>query len=254
MFGAAAAVNHAPERKADMTLNFQLLCFGLVAAGLVLSLVLNIVFGGFTVGKITRRLEVAVPQEQLPPYLARVNQRLGKLGFQADGATGAFIQRGEQVGVPTSHTHAKSPKLLELTVDESDPQQVQIGMSLRYLTLIVGDTGETAYADAVLNYVSNATDSMQLVANRSYMAFSSLVLGIWAWMAMIALKVFHIEPFTPTVLTLSITPIITSIMAIITIALKPRELSGMWLAIVGLVVSVLALGACVLLAALKAMG
>jgi len=236
-----------------MTLNFQLLCFGLVAAGLVLSLVLNIVFGGFTVGKITRGLEVALPHEQLPAYLDRMNQRLGELGFKVDGATGAFIQRGEQVGIPTSHTHAKSPKMLELTVDQSDPQQVKIGLSLRYLSLIVGDTGETAYADAVLNYVSNATDTMQLVANRSYMAFSSLVLSIWAWIAMIALKIFHIEPFTPTVLTLSLTPIITSIIAIITIALKPKELRGMWLAIVGLVVSILALGACVLFALVKAM-
>ena len=236
-----------------MTINFDVLCFGLVGAGIVLSVVLNIVFGGFTVGKITRRLEVALPHEQLPAYLQRMNQRLGELGFLADGATGAFIQRGEQVGIPTSHTHAKSPKMLELFVDQSDPQQVKIGLSLRYLSLIVGDTGETAYADAVLNYVSNATDAMQLVANRSFMAFSSLVLSIWAWIAMIALKVFHIEPFTPTMLTLSITPIITSIVAIITIALKPRELRGLWLAIVGLAVSGLALGACVLLAVLKTM-
>ena len=134
----AVAVNHGHERKADMTINFDVLCFGLVGAGIVLSVVLNIVFGGFTVGKITRGLEVAVPHEQLPAYLERMNQRLGELGFQADGATGAFIQRGEQAGIPTSHTHAKSPKRLELTVDQSDPQQVKIGLSLRYLSLIVG--------------------------------------------------------------------------------------------------------------------
>ena len=99
----AVAVNHGHERKADMTINFDVLCFGLVGAGIVLSVVLNIVFGGFTVGKITRGLEVAVPHEQLPAYLERMNQRLGELGFQADGATGAFIQRGEQAGIPTSH-------------------------------------------------------------------------------------------------------------------------------------------------------
>ena len=84
------------------------------------------------------------------------------------------------------------------------------------------------------------------------MAFSSLVLAVWAWVAMIALKVLHIEPFTPTVLTLTITPVLTSVIAIVTIALKPKELRGLWLAIAGLVISGMALAACVVLAVMKA--
>jgi len=234
-----------------MTLNFQMLCFGLVVVGLVLSLVLNIIFGGFTVGKITRRLDVGVPADQLQAFLARMYQRLAELGFQGEGP-GVYFQRGAQFGVPTSYTHAKSAKRLEVTADQSNPLQAQIGITVHYLELIVGDTGESAYADAVMKYIAGETDVMQLVANRSFMAFSSLVLAVWAWVAMIALKVLHIEPFTQTVLTLTITPVLTSVIAIVTIALKPKELRGLWLAIVGLVMSGLALGACLVMAVMKA--
>ena len=121
MLELGAAVNRGNKRKAVMTLNFQVLCFGLVGAGIVLSVALNVVFGGFTVGKITRRLEVIVPPDQLQAFLARMYQRLAELGFQTEGP-GAFSQRGAQFGVPTSHTHAKSPKRLEVTADQSNPK------------------------------------------------------------------------------------------------------------------------------------
>ena len=98
-----------------------------------------------------------------------------------------------------------------------------------------------------MKYISNESDSMKLVANRSFMAFSSLVLGICVWVVMLGLKLFRIEPFMPTVMTLGVTPVITSLIAIITIALKPGELRGIWLAILGMGVSLLALGAAAVL-------
>ncbi|MSU58717.1 MAG: hypothetical protein EXS35_11165 [Pedosphaera sp.] len=231
-----------------MTLNFTVLCYSLVGMGIVLSLVLNIVFGGFKVGKLARQLAISVTHEQFPAFLARMNQRLTELGFQAEGPAGPYHQGGSQFGVPTSHTHAKSKKVLELAADQSDSQQVSIVLSLRFKDLIVGDTGESVYADAVLKYISNETDSMKVVANRSFMAFSTLVLAGWAWVAMIGMKILRIEPFMPTMITLTVTPIITSFIAIITIALKPAELRGIWLAIIGLVAGVLAFGTAVLLA------
>jgi hypothetical protein len=228
----------------------RLLPLVLVVVGMVLGIVLNIIFGGFKIGKLLRRLEVAVTHEQFPTFLARMNQRLAELGFQADGAAGPYSQRGQTIGVPTSHTHAKAPKVLEFTADQSDPQKVKVSLLVRFKELIVGDTGESAYADAVLRYVSNESDSMKLVANRSFMAFCSLVLGVWAWIVMAGLKIFQVEPFVPTMITLTVTPILTSVIAIITIALKPAELRGIWLAVIGMVVSMAAFAASVVVAML----
>lgn len=233
-----------------MTSNFQLLCMGLLIFGIVLSVLINIVFGGFVVGKLTRRLEVIVPGDQFNAFLARMHQRLAELNFQTE-SSGSFFQHGTQFGVPTSYTHAKSAKRLEVTADQSNPQAIKVRMAVHFIELIVGDTGESAYADAVMKYISNETHSMQPVANRSFLAFSSLVLSIWTWLVLVALKVLHIEPCTPTVMTLSVTTVFTSIVAIVSIALKPKELRGLWLAIAGLVISGLALMICLALGVLK---
>jgi hypothetical protein len=228
--------------------DFDLLCFGLVGVGIVLAIALNVVFGGFKVGKLSRRLELVLPAVQLAAFVERFRHRLAELGFQPGPVAGQYVQSGAQFGNLASHTHAKSPKLLEIAVDESDPRQATVSLSLRYLNTIVGDTGETTYADAVLKYVSNETDSMKLVANRIFMAFSTLVLAVWTWIAMLGLKAFRIEPFLGRVVVLGVTPAITSIIAIVTIALKPGELRGIWLVVLGIVISLLALGTGVVLA------
>jgi len=236
--------------EASIYIDSRILPLGLIVAGIVLGIILNIIFGGFKVGKLKRQLELTVPHEQFPTFLARMNQRLVELGFEAEGQAGPYLQRGEQIGVPTSHTHAKTPKVLEFAADQSDSQRVKIVLTLQFKQLIVGDTGESAYADAVLKYVSNEMDSMKLVANRSFMAFCSLVLGVWAFVVMAGLKIFQVEPFLPMMITLTVTPIITSVIAIISIALKPAELRGIWLAVIGMVVSMAALAASVVVAML----
>jgi len=231
--------------------NFNLLAYGSVGAGLVLSWVLSIVFGGLKVGRLKREIELAVPREQLSAYLATVYFRLGAVGFKGGASPGSFEQKGSSMGDLGSSTHAKTHKVANVLVSESSGPEAFITLSLQYQQMILGDTGETAYADAVLAYVSNQTDSMQPVANRSFMAFSSLVFGIWTWVVLMALKVFRIEPFFGPILVLGITNVATSIMAIIAVMTKPKEVSGLWLAVIGLVTSVLALAAGVALAFLS---
>ena len=232
-------------------LNFNLLTFGSVVEGLVLSWVANIVFGGFKIGKLSRAIELTVPREQLPAYLALMHQRLSALGFSAGATPGSFEQKGSSMGDLGSSTHAKTHKIVTISVDDSSGPEAQITLALKYQALIVGDTGEIAYADAVLGYVSNQTDLMQPVANRSFMAFSSLVFAIWTWGVLLALKVFRIEPFFAPILVLGLTNMVTSIMGIVMVLTKPKEVSGLWLAIIGLVISVLALGTAAVLSFLS---
>lgn len=228
------------------TLDFATIYLGrfstlvIVLIGLIIGMVLNIVFGGFKVGKLTRHLEVLIPHEQFPAFLARINQRLAEIGFHAEGPVGPYTQGGQNIAVPTSQTHAKAAKILAFTADQTNPQAVKVAMSVTYKQTIVGDTGESAYADAVMKYVAGETDSLKPVANRSFMAFSSLVLSIWAWVIMFGMKAVGAEPIVPTLLSLTATSATTSILAIVTIMMKPTELKGMWLAVTGLVVSVAA--------------
>jgi len=231
--------------------NFNLLAYGSVGAGLVLSWVLNIAFGGFKIGRLAREIELTVPRDQLPAYLATVHHRLAALGFTGGESPGSFVQKGSSMGDLGSSTHAKTHKVVNVSVDDSTDPEAHVTLALKYQQLIVGDTGETAYADAVLAYVSYQTDSMQPVANRSFMAFSSFVFGIWTWVVLVALKAFRIEPFFAPVLVLGITNVATSIMAMVMVFSKPKEVSGLWLAIVGLVTSVLALVVAAVLAFLS---
>jgi hypothetical protein len=233
--------------------SFNLVAYGLVGAGLTLSWVLNILFGKGKIGKLVREMEVQVPREQLPVFLATMNHRLNELGFKPEGEPGRFVQQGGAgFGDLGSSTHAKAKKFLEVTLDESGAAEARIALTLRFKDLIMGDTGESAYADAALAYIAYQTDSMQIVANRSFMAFSSFVLGLWTWLALIGLKVFHVQPFFGPVLVLCITNVATSLLAIFMILLKPKKVSGLWLAIIGLVTSLLALVAAVALQMLAA--
>jgi hypothetical protein len=114
---------------------------------------------------------------------------------------------------------------------------VQIELAVCFLDPIVGDTGESAYRDAVLDYVSGKSDAMQVVPNRSYAAFSSLVGGIFAWCALCVFKAMHIEPLAPPIATLAITEAGIGIMGIVAIKKRSGELTGLGLAIGGIILS-----------------
>ena len=59
---------------------------------------------------------------------------------------------------------------------------------------IIGDTGETAYAEALLDYLTGKTEAMTVVSNRSHMAFSTLVGGALVMVVAAALTQTRIDP------------------------------------------------------------
>jgi hypothetical protein len=192
------------------------------------------------VGKLSRRLELTVDSGQLNGFLDELQRRLGALGFYSTDQQGIYEQKGPQTGTMHAYTHAKTRKQLEVYADESAGTGARVTLVVRYLELIVGDTGESAYADAVMAYASGQADTMQTVANRNSMAFSTLVFGGFTWAVLLGLKVLNIEPFLGPILVLGGTTVASGVLAIITISSKPKELSGMWLAVIGMVAGGLA--------------
>lgn len=218
-------------------MKFQLVTAGLVIASMVLSWVLNIVFGGFKIGRLARSIQLAVPREQLAAFMDLFQRRVAELGFRSGRAAGEFLQGGSEFLNLSSHTHAKTRKQLKIIMHDGGAVEVAIELTLQYLDPIVGDTGECAYRDAVLAYVSGQADLMKIVPNRSFAAFSSFTGGLFTWAALFGLKAVDFQPLMPPMLVLGITYVILGIVALVTIGMKPAELKGIGLAIGGMIAS-----------------
>jgi hypothetical protein len=153
---------------------------GLVIASQVAAWLFGLVRGGFKVGRLAKTIELPVSKDQLSSFLDTARRRLEELGFRPGEAADQFIQSGAVPGVLTSFTHAKTKKALTLTVHDGASPEPRVKLTLLYLDPILGDTGESAYRDAVLAYVSGQAGSMATVTNSSFAAFSCLTGGIIA--------------------------------------------------------------------------
>jgi len=209
----------------------------LVIAGQIAAWLFGLVRGGFKVGRLARTIELPANKTRLPELLNTAHRRLEELGFAPGASAGQFIQTGTIPGVLTSFTHAKTKKSLTLTVHDDDAQTARVEMTLLYLDPILGDTGESAYRDAVLAYVSGQADSMTTVANSSFAAFTCLTGGIIAWLAVLYLKAMGYHPLWMPLTIVGITNVLTGFMAIYAIARKPAELTGMREAIIGILLA-----------------
>lgn len=228
--------------------SFLSLTLVLVLIGLALAYASLLVSGGFKIGRLKLQLELKVGHDQFPSFLARMNHRLVELGFQAASPSGPYRQGAYTVGSAVVPTHANTTKVLEFSADQSHPQAVKVVLLVRFEETIFGDSGETAYADAVLKYITNESDAMRLVPNTHLMAVFSLVFAVWEWVAMAGLVFFRIEPFVHSLMTLTACSTGVGLVAIVSIMLKPAELRGVWLAFLGIVISLAAFGTSVLLA------
>jgi hypothetical protein len=221
-------------------LKAAVLGLGLVIAALVVSWISAIVFGGFKIGSLEKRVSFAVKRDDMEGFMARFYYRLSELGFQRGTTDGQFVQG--QVGMDelSAFTHARTKKELTLVMRNDHPPEATVELTLRYLDPIIGDSGESAYRDAVLDYVSGTTDTMQLVANRSFAAQCSLVGGVCTWIALFVLKGIHYEPLARPILILGLTEAFTGVLAILAIRRKPGELTGTGIAVAGIAVSLAA--------------
>ncbi len=208
---------------------------GLVIASQLAAWLFGVVRGGFKVGRLARTLVLPVRKNLLPGFLETARGRLRELGFQPGESEGRFIQSGALPGVLTSFTHAKTKKALTLTVRDAEVDQASVELTLLYLDPIVGDTGESAYRDAVLAYVAGQADSMKTVANSSFAAFSCLTGGIVAWIAVLWLNSAGYHPLWMPLTIIAITDLITGVIAVYAIYRKPGELTGTRDAVIGMV-------------------
>lgn len=210
---------------------------GLVLASQIAAWLFGLARGGFKVGRLARTIELPVSQDRLASFLDLAHRRLEELGFRPGDAEGEFIQSGAVQGVLASFTHAKTKKALTLTVQGRESPEPCVALTLHYLDPIVGDTGESAYRDAVLAYVSGQADTMATVGNRSFAAFSCLAGGVVAWAAVLYLDAAHYHPLWMPLTIVAITNVITGFMAIHAIARRPRELTGMREAVAGMILA-----------------
>ncbi len=228
-----------------------ILSFGLVIVAGILSLASAIIFGGFKFGSLEKRIALALTPAEKDEFVQRFHRRIAELGFQPGGVEGQFVQGFVGIEGGLAFTHAKTKKQMTLAWQDNIPKGCTVELALRYLDPIVGDTGESAYRDAVLDYVSGRNDTMKVIPNRSYAAVNCFVGGICAWIGLLVLNAVQFQPLWLPILIHGLTETITGVMALITIRSKPRELKGLGLAMVGMVANVSAIVCAVILTMLK---
>jgi hypothetical protein len=220
--------------------------FGLLIGGIVLSWMAAIVLGGFKFGSLQRQVTHQISREEYAAFWERMRQRLFQLGFTPGPQAGVFLQGGAEFGNISSFTHAKTKKEFRATAFDNGAG-VTVELSLRYLDPIVGDSGESAYRDNVLDFASGGIDEMRTVSNRSFAALSSFIGGSVACVSLVVLKLIGFDPILQPILIVALTCVTTAIMAIVTIRSKPAELTGLWLAIAGIGLGLIAIAAAVVL-------
>jgi hypothetical protein len=210
---------------------------GLLVLGFVLAWLIGAALGGWKFGKFFRQVELTVDRDQLPAFTERLYRRLAELEFVSTGMPGEFSQGIMELLDAGAFSHAKTPKFLNVAVNDSGQPQVTVQLSLQYRESIVADTGEGAYRDAVLDYISGRLDIMKVVPNRSFMAVCSLVGGILAWVPLFGFFILRYSGFFEPVLVLSLTYLSLSIIAAVAIVLKRGQATGLLWAIGGTVAS-----------------
>jgi hypothetical protein len=223
---------------------------GLVMGSMFLSWLVAIAVGGFKLGSLERSVQHRMRREEYAAFWERMRQRLLQIGFVPGAQDGVFTQGGAQFGNMATYTHAKTKKEFRARATDNG-EGITVELSLRYLDPIVGDTGECAYRDMVLDYASGVIEQMGVVSNRSFGALSCFVGGIVAILAVAVMKLADFSPVLPPILTFTVAEIVTAILAIVAIRSKPRELTGLWLAITGIGLSLLAIVVALVVEVLK---
>ena len=227
----------------------QAFMFGLVISSIVIAWFIGAALGGWQFGDFLRRIEIITAQAQLPHFNEHLQRRLTELGFTPTGNPGEFHQGGAHFEDVGAFTHAKTPKLLTFTMDPSNPSEIKIHLALRYENTIVADTGEGAYRDAVLDYISGKTDSMTIIPNRSFLAVCALVGGVLAWVTILGCKAVGFGGYFQPVLVLGLTYFCLGLFAIASIVRKAGQATGLPWAIIGVIANASAIIAAVVLKA-----
>ena len=136
-------------------------------------------------------------------------------------------------------TLASTPKQIEVLTEPIGAHQTRVQFSLQISSLfILGETGETAYSDAVLRYISNESDSMKVIPSCASSAYLSVVLGAWTWFLIIGFGLLKMNPPLITIFALGGGVTILGVIAIVLITINPRELYGVLHALGGIILGI----------------
>jgi hypothetical protein len=207
---------------------------------LVIALGSSIVLGGFRVGYLKKSLELAMSKEDAAPFWENMERRLEELGFKK-AEEGRYLQGGAQFGNPGSFTHSRTRKELTVNFRESSPGQLTVTIILAFLRPIGADTGESAYRDAVLDFVTGKTDRMILVPNRNFFALNSLAGGILACVLATFVVALKRWSFWPALLVLTITEMMLGLLGLWAALYRPTEITGKSVAAAGICLSLSAM-------------
>jgi len=208
---------------------------GLLALILVpfIATLFGFVLGGFKIGYLKKNLVIKLRESSLPSFLATLRNRLAEIGFEEEPGTAQFFQ-GQNYD-PETPTHATKKKVLDLQIGAPEAGDVTVNISFRYLDFILGDTGESAYRNGVLNFVSGKTDTMVIVPNNSFAAFVVLLDGIFACLAYAFLTEARRTELWFGITIYCVASIGLGLQAWQSIRQRPKELMGKWQAIIGIV-------------------
>jgi hypothetical protein len=216
--------------------------FGLVMLSIVIAIVARQFLSGRSgFSRLEKSLELPLNKLNQHFHQQAFLKRLEILGFKSAGADGQFIQGGADLAEFGAASHAKTKKMFSFQFKESGPDKILALVTLRYLDIVVVDTGEAAYRDAVLDFVTGKTDEMASVPTESLMALNSLIGGAAACCVAVALVVSDKVSLWTAIPSLGVTEFAVGLLALFSISRKPAEITGRWKAVVGIVLSMFAI-------------
>ena len=207
---------------------------------LVVALGSSIVLGGFRVGYLRKTIEMAMSKVDAESFWENMQHRLEELGFR-QAEEGRYLQGGAQFGNPGSFTHSRTRKELTVRFRESASGQLSVTITLAFLRPIAADTGESAYRDALLEYVTGKTDRMVVVPNRNLLALNSLAGGILACVLAIFVVALKRWSFWPALVVLTITEMVLGLLGLWAALSRPAEITGKSAAAAGICLSLSAM-------------
>jgi hypothetical protein len=200
------------------------------------------VMGGFKIGSLRRTVEIDVGAAWMDRFLERLRLRAAELGFVETARLWVFEQSGAVAGDLETHTHAKTHK--RLTVERDDAAiGARVRLTLEYVDPILGDTGESAYRDAVLEYLSQTVNEMPTVANRSHLAFTAMCGSLLALAAVVLAPHLGLAPTGAATLAAvcCFIHVASAVIALVPIVRNPELITGARDAMTAIVVSFAAL-------------
>jgi hypothetical protein len=219
-----------------------LLGLGLVALSLLAAIVANqIQTGGAWFSNLSRTVKFPLDKMNIDFQRQLFLKRLAALGFERAGSGDDFIQGGPQLMSVGAASHAATKKMLTLRFEDTEPDKAVAVIALHYLALVAVDSGEAAYRDAVLDYVTGRADEMRLVRAPNLLAMNSLIGGLLACAVAAVLVISDQLGLWVAIPTLGITELGTGLLALYFIGLKPKEISGAGKAVAGVLLSLAAI-------------